>query len=77
MTARQPRRPRRRVPAASLPRPGQAASMRPTAAAPQGSATRREHHIEQDYGYVFRDLILVAAVSAVALAFILVMAFIL
>ncbi len=79
MTARQPRRTRRRVATSSLPRPVavsdapatetlKAAPAAPTA--PRRPTTPREHHVSRDYRYVHRDLILVAVVGAVVVAFI-------
>ena len=83
MTARQPRRTRRRVaPAASLPRP--VAGIEPTAADQRSQAVRRgantlhhrEHHVNKDYSHVHKDLITVSIVGTVILGFILSMSFI-
>lgn len=88
MTARQPRRRRRVVTAAPLPRPnsvetlpGEAPEAR--AAAPTASVRRaprrpqqREHHVTTDYGYVHRDLILVGVIGALTIAFIVAMSFV-
>ena len=83
MTARQPRRTRRRVATAALPRP--AAMAEPMGAAPEPARSTpaavlapvprrhvppREHHVERDFGYVRRDLLLVAGVGSVVIAFI-------
>ncbi|MGH2633700.1 MAG: hypothetical protein ACRDG3_09850 [Tepidiformaceae bacterium] len=93
MTARQPRRTRRRLaPANSLPRPV-AASGTGTAevdeerAAPRAAAEHplvrryevhhREHHVTKDYSYVHRDLLTVVAFGAVVVAFIIAMSFVL
>lgn len=82
MTARPPRRTRRRAaPGTSLPRPtgvetGVTADRlreRDTRAAP-GSRVQI-HHVTTDYSYVRTDLITVAAVTAVTLAFIVGMSF--
>lgn len=79
MTAPNPRRTRRRsVPGTSLPRP-----LRPDESAlgqvPKRSrlpvSGHREHHVTIDYSYVQKDLITVAIVGAVAIAFIVAMAF--
>ena len=88
MTARKPRRARRVAPS-SLPRPtaGDGAARRDAtvaapAATPQAalsqsaqrrSAAPRQHHVTTDYSYVKRDLLLVAAVGAVVLGFIVAM----
>lgn len=78
MTARPPRRTRRRVaPAASLPRPtggetgtsGAKARESDTRATP-GSRIQ-VHHVTTDYSYVRTDLLTVAGVTAVTLAFII------
>jgi hypothetical protein len=80
MTTRQPRRARRRAaaPATGLPRPVATASGR-TAPAERSAATlrHREHHVTTDYSYVHKDLILVASVGSVVLAFIVGMSFVL
>lgn len=81
MTARQPRRARRRTtPAASLPRPtavGGEANVTESAAA-RAAATRhhREHHVTKDYGYIHRDLLTVAGIGVVVIAFIIGMSFV-
>jgi hypothetical protein len=81
MTARQPRRTRRRVnaPAAALPRPvvgEDQANGRPSSrrAAP---AHHREHHVTRDYSHVPKDLLTIGVVGAISTAFIVAMAFIL
>ncbi len=89
MTARQPRRPRRRVtPAGGLPRP-EAITPSPSTTVDAGApvvhhrapATRhvpvvREHHVTGDYAHVRKDLYLVAAVGAITLGFIVAMSFV-
>ena len=76
MSSRKPRRQRRRPRerASTLPRPG--AADQATAAAPARipEQTHTEHHVATDYRYVRRDLVAVAAVSVITLAFVLVMA---
>jgi hypothetical protein len=70
---------RRNAPAATLPRPGTAPEASGAAAPPSQSARRatghREHHVTQDYSYVHKDLITVAFVGAVVIAFIIAMSF--
>jgi hypothetical protein len=89
MTARQPRRTRRRTtPASTLPRPLPVSdSLEPaqSAATPSGATVRqtarrgpaqpRAHHVENDYRYVRTDLLTVAAVGAVVIAFVVGMSF--
>ena len=82
MPARQTRRPRRRtVPASSLPRPDAEASATDASeesvaavSAGEPRARRRHagptHHVAQDYSYVRTDLIAVAIVGAISLAFV-------
>gem|GEM_PF-905337 len=77
---------RRRVPRSSLPRPtrvatgeleeGAAASALPRRPlrVPQGP---REHHITTDYGYVRKDLVAIAVVSAITFGFVVGMSFVL
>ncbi len=68
MTARQPRRSRRRVaaPAATLPRP--VTGMDPEEQAERAHQLRktpahhREHHVTRDYGHVKRDLVTILVV---------------
>lgn len=77
MSSRRPRRQRRRRERAStLPRPGATPAPQPTAAttARIPDQTPREHHVATDYRYVRRDLVAVAAVSVITLAFVLVAA---
>jgi hypothetical protein len=38
---------------------------------------QRAHHVTTDYGYVHRDLIMMSAIGALVLAFIVVMSFVL
>ncbi len=79
MTARPPRRRRRTdAPAATLPRPtaSPAAAGEPLPARRTIPGRVREHHVAKDYGYVKRDLLGIAAVGAVTLAFIVAMSFI-
>jgi hypothetical protein len=80
MTARQPRRTRRRTPPAqSLPRPvggGDLNGASPDSARTARRATgHREHHVTQDYSYIHKDLITVAAVGAIVLAFVVALSF--
>ncbi|MCZ2108989.1 MAG: hypothetical protein LC118_05390 [Dehalococcoidia bacterium] len=90
MTARQPRRARRRsAPATTLPRPSAVApdsddaiEAGDTFATPTARrSTRRtqfrhrEHHVEKDYSYVHKDLLAVLGIGIVCIAFILGMSF--
>lgn len=87
MTAPQPRRTRRRsVPAASLPRPVSSDGLVvhdsevPAASANAAGAARRgpvgrQHHVTNDYRYVRTDLVLVASVGAIVVAFVVAMSF--
>lgn len=77
MTARQPRRARRRTPAASLPRPTAVAVDASGVESRRMSAGRRTHHVTTDYGYVHRDLIAVAVIGGTVFAFIVAMSFVL
>lgn len=90
MTARQPRRTRRRaLPANTLPRPtaGAVAEAEPEdveeAPATVGRTSRRsavhhrEHHVTRDYSYVHRDLITVSIIGVFVIAFIVGMSYIL
>lgn len=83
MPARQTRRPRRRttVPASSLPRPGVEDVMEGESGATEQPEVVHEararrhhaaprHHVREDYSYVRTDLIGVAVVGAVTLAFV-------
>ncbi|MBE0609632.1 MAG: hypothetical protein IH609_09640 [Dehalococcoidia bacterium] len=81
MTARQPRRPRRRLtaPAAALPRPvtgmdadQQAERSRELRRAP---AHHREHHVTRDYGHVKKDLLTILVVGIGVVGFIFGMSF--
>jgi len=83
MTARQPRRARRRVaPAGSLPRPvtnvddsdesDHSRTVRRNAAL----LHHREHHVTKDYSHVHRDLLTVAVVGTVVMGFIVLMNFV-
>ncbi|MDZ7728539.1 MAG: hypothetical protein U5Q44_10315 [Dehalococcoidia bacterium] len=79
MTARQPRRTRRRnVPGDSLP--GIRSTGRSRERAEGGAAaherTLAEHHVTNDYRYVRKELAMIAGVTAVTVAFILGMSFI-
>lgn len=82
MTARQPRRTRRRdVPAEALPRlrPEEAREHRRLLRNATGGGERRhatEHHVLTDYHHVRADLVAIAAVTAVTAAFVVAMAFI-
>lgn len=81
MTARQPRRARRRAaPAAALPRPtststgsslGESASLRSAA-----TQHHREHHVTRDYSHIHRDLLTVLGIGVVVIAFIVGMSFV-
>ncbi|MEX0784330.1 MAG: hypothetical protein WD557_16940 [Dehalococcoidia bacterium] len=79
MATRQPRRTRRRsAPATSLPRPTGAEAG--TAAAGGATQSRRQvghhrtHHVTTDYRYVRKDLVSIAVIGSIALAFIIAMA---
>lgn len=83
MTARQPRRTRRRVaPAASLPRPvvgdSEAGESDHSRAVRKNAALlhHREHHVTKDYSHVHKDLATVAIVGAAVVAFIFAMSFV-
>ena len=89
MTARQPRRRRRAISAAPLPRPSAVETLEgeagagPKAPLAATSARRgprrpqlREHHVTTDYGYVHRDLLLVAVIGLLTIAFIVGMSFV-
>ncbi|GMV84950.1 MAG: hypothetical protein AMXMBFR80_08070 [Dehalococcoidia bacterium] len=82
MTARQPRRSRRRVaaPAATLPRPvagseaeGQGVARSARRAAP---AHHREHHVTRDYSHVKKDLLTILIVGVGSIGFIVGMSFV-
>lgn len=90
MTARQPRRARRRsAPATTLPRPSavapdsdvlEAGDPVAAAAAARRSTRRtqfrhREHHVEKDYSYVHKDLLTVLGIGVVCAGFIIGMSF--
>ncbi len=91
MTARQPRRTRRRsVPAAALPRPLPASGADETGEEPEAPQLvpahplarryelhRREHHVTKDYSYVHRDLLTVACIGVAVIGFIVAMSFVL
>lgn len=93
MTARQPRRTRRRLaPANSLPRPVATSGAATAEADDEVSASRataehplvrryevhhREHHVTKDYSYVHRDLLTVVGFGAIVIAFIVGMSFVL
>lgn len=86
MTARQPRRTRRRaVTASPLPRPSTAPPLEPEEQAATPASVRasrragvhhREHHVTKDYSYVHRDLLTVLFIGIVTIAFIVGMSFI-
>jgi len=83
MTARQPRRTRRRTaPAASLPRPkgiegSESVSSESLRAAGRRSTPQyRTHHVTKDYSHVHRDLVTIAGVGVVTIAFIVAMTFV-
>lgn len=79
MTARQPRRTRRRAaPAASLPRPvgglDAAQQDQRSQSIRRGPNLRhREHHVTKDYSHVTKDLVTVSIVGTIVLGFILAM----
>lgn len=82
MTNRQPRRARRPVaPARSLPRPATPESVEEADGPATRSASRRApqvpraHHVAESFDYVRGDLVTVAAVGAVVVAFIVGMSF--
>lgn len=82
MTARQPRRTRRRVaPASSLPRPltgmdDAALESRSQAVRRSSALHHREHHVTKDYSHIHKDLITIAVVGTVVLGFIVGMSFV-
>ena len=80
MTARQPRRARRRnVPGDSLPRIRKGAETHPRGDAPVTTSRRlnqNEHAISTDYRYVRKEMAIIGAVTVVTLAFIVAMSFI-
>lgn len=88
MTARQPRRRRRAVPAAALPRPSGATTAHDMAedapdvasdsarGARRHTPARREHHVTTDYSYVRKELVLISAVGLLSLAFVFAMYFV-
>ena len=83
MTARQPRRTRRRVaPAAALPRPAtgmdEATQAERSRAIRRGANTlhHREHHVTKDYSHIMKDLKTVVAVGVVVFGFIGAMSFV-
>jgi len=87
MPARQTRRPRRRtIPASSLPRPdaetgAAVAAEDPAETIPANEPRARRHHaspthhVAQDYAYVHTDLIGVAVVGGIAVAFVVAASF--
>jgi len=79
MTARQPRRTRRRAaPTSSLPRPSASQELKGAASSPvRRRLGHREHHVTTDYRYVISDLATVAVVGGIAVAFIVGMSFLL
>ncbi len=89
MTARQPRRARRRLaPASPLPRPSAVPAEESAPAAPalspaaaRAAARRtavhhREHHVTRDYSHVHRDMVTVAIVGVIVVAFIVGMSYV-
>jgi hypothetical protein len=80
MTARQPRRTRRRVaPASSLPRPLSAEDTAAGRTQARGAAPtlgHRAHHVTKDYSHVHKDLVTVAVVGVAVVAFIVGMSFV-
>lgn len=84
MTSRQPRRERPRdLPAESLPRlhPAEERERRRILRASGRSTGERrpaiEHHVVSDYRYVRKDLMAIVVVTAVSMAFIVTMSFVL
>jgi hypothetical protein len=66
------------VPAVSLPRPTASSSDEQPSESGRGTRAtsgRREHHVTTDYSYVHRDLITVAVVGVVVIAFIIGMSY--
>ncbi len=81
MAATRSPRTRRRATGSPLPRPAHTegpteAIERAHVAPPKPAARVREHHVTNDFSYVHGDLAAVAAIGAVALAFIVGMSFI-
>lgn len=81
MTARQPRRTRRRIaPASSLPRPLSAEDTAAGRTQARGAVAptlhHRTHHVTKDYSHVHKDLITVAVVGTVVVGFIVAMSFV-
>lgn len=80
MTARQPRRTRRRVaPASSLPRPLTAEDTAAGRTQVRGAASslhHRTHHVTKDYSHVHKDLVTVALVGVAVVGFIVAMSFV-
>ncbi len=80
MTARQPRRTRRRIaPAASLPRPLSAEDTAAGRTQARGAAPvlhHRTHHVTKDYSHVHKDLVTVAVVGTAVIGFIVAMSFV-
>lgn len=76
MTARQPRRTRRRAaPASTLPRPTPEANAGPERSRTARSGVHhREHHVSTDYGYVRRDLVAVTVFASVVTALVVAVA---
>jgi hypothetical protein len=83
MTARQPRRTRRRIaPATALPRPvsgdAEANESAESRSARRNAAMlhHRAHHVTKDYSHVHRDLITVTVVGLAVIGFIVGMSFV-
>ena len=82
MTARQPRRTRRRIaPAAALPRPvtgdseaGESDDSR-TVRRNAAMLHHRQHHVTKDYSHVHKDLIAITVLATVVIGFIVGMSF--
>ncbi|MEO8539347.1 MAG: hypothetical protein ABI577_06360 [bacterium] len=80
MTARQPRRTRRRMaPASSLPRPLTAEDTAAGRTEVRGAAPllhHRTHHVTKDYSYIHKDLLTVAVLGTGVIGFIIAMSFV-
>jgi hypothetical protein len=87
MTARQPRRTRRRTsPGTNLPRPASGSpsdeaettvreASVPAARVPRRQTRHRQHHVTTDYSHVHKDLITVLVIGLIVLGFIFGMSF--
>jgi hypothetical protein len=79
MTARQPRRTRRRAaPANSLPRPipgTETSTSLDRGRAARAAPHHREHHVKTDYSYVRKDIVAITAIASVVMAFVVATSF--